>query len=124
MGNRKGIIYDRKKTGEKKQYQGMNIKRALASVAIKSRTEKESNKELRTDGDFRKYIINLIIENIQAGKSEEEALQIALNDEISKKFEYLEKQGLDIKQCFRNWERGYAKSRNIDIYNKNDGFDR
>lgn len=41
----------------------------------------------------------------------DEAVEIALKDDVAKKFEYLTKNGLDIKQCFKNWAEAYIKNR-------------
>lgn len=65
-------------------------------------------KKLNSDSENRKYIINLILENIKAGKTEEETLDIAMADERAKAFDYLEKNGLNKRQCFYNWSKSYA----------------
>ena len=89
---------------------GVNAKNI--SEDLKQKEKRKNNNIAETDGKNRQYIINLILENIKAGKTEEQALEIAINDEVAKKFEYLENNGLNKKECFRNWSRGYASSKN------------
>ena len=73
-------------------------------------------KPLNRDSENRKYIKKLIIENIKAGKTKEEALDIAMSDERAKEFDYLEKNGLNKRQCFYNWAKGYKE--NLEKNNK------
>lgn len=61
------------------------------------------------DNKNRKYVKIKINEYIQSGLSEEEALDKIMKDDIVNKFEYLTENGLNIRECFRNWARAYVK---------------
>lgn len=88
------------KTGERIQG-GLNADNAFRQI-------NKQPKKLNSDAENRKYIIDLILENVKAGKTEEEALDIAMADERAKTFDYLEKNGLNKRQCFYNWSKSYA----------------
>ena len=92
----------------KRKYQaGTQIKRAYAQSYTDS-------KKLNDDAKNRRYVMKKIIAYINSGLSEEEALQKIMEDEVANHFDYLEKNGLDKKQCFRNW----IKNKNIQPKNK------
>ena len=55
----------------------------------------------------RKYVMDTVLENMSNGMTEEDALDIIMKDSIVQKFKYLEANGCNIKECFRNWVRGY-----------------
>ena len=74
-------------------------------------TEKKVRKPCEKSQDFhnRHYVMDKIFEYIKEGKSEEEALDLIMQDEIVKEFEYLTKNGLNLRTCFSNW----VKSRKV-----------
>ena len=88
---------------------GLTAQKTQQYIIEKDRYEQRKNQQ--TDGDYRRYIISLIQKNIEQGKTMDEAIEIALKDDVAKKFEYLKKNGLDIKQCFKNWAEAYIKNR-------------
>lgn len=104
MPKKRTIEYKDRKNIFKKE-DGFRIRK----IDIDLQKEKNAVKVEPTDGDNRRYIIRLIVNNIRSGKTEEEALDIALNDKVSKSFSYLEKNGLDKRECFRNWFTSYLK---------------
>lgn len=85
-----------------------------------SRAAGQAYDENRTIGSNdtynRDYVVRTIVKDIKGGLSEEEALDKIMNDPIIKKFEYLSKNGLDIKECFRDWARRKIKKprRNVE----------
>lgn len=89
---------------------GLSAQNAQHYIIKKERYEQRKNQQ--TDGDNRRYIISLIQKNIEQGKTMDEAVEIALKDDVAKKFEYLTKNGLDIKQCFKNWAEAYISKHN------------
>ena len=56
------------------------------------------------DRKNRKEVKEKIYEYMKNGKSQEEAVGLVLQDkEITKKFKYLENNGINLRQCFINW---------------------
>lgn len=104
MPKKRTIEYKDRKNIFKKE-DGYRIRK----IDIDLQKEKSAGKVETTDGDNRRYIIRLIVNNIKSGKTEEEALDIALSDEVAKSFGYLEKNGLDKRECFRNWFTSYLR---------------
>ena len=41
------------------------------------------------------------------GMTEDDSLELIMQDKIVEQFKYLENNGCNIKNCFRNWARGY-----------------
>ena len=89
---------------------GLTAQKTQQYIIEKDRYEQRKNQQ--TDGDYRRYITSLIQKNIEQGKTMDEAVEIALKDDVAKKFEYLTKNGLDIKQCFKNWAEAYISKHN------------
>lgn len=102
MPNRRGKIQKYKLTpGVAIDNTGKNIDHQMNSVeGIKS-----------DDTKNRRYVINKILENMNNGITEEEALELIMKDKIVEQFKYLENNGCNIKICFRNWARGYKNKK-------------
>lgn len=108
MPAKRGIKYrDTKERNLSKKQSGITSR----IIDIELKKDMKANKKEPTDGDSRNYIIKLMEENIKNGKTEEEAIEIAMNDIVAERFNYLEKNGLNKKECFRNWIRGYLKTK-------------
>ncbi len=75
--------------------------------------KREKERKLTSDSENRKYITELILKNIKDGKTQEDALDIALSDEVAKSFDYLEKNGLNKRECFKNWVKNYEKNKKL-----------
>lgn len=75
----------------------------------KTRKEQEKNNTARNDEKTRREIIKMMWKNFKSGKAIDEAVEIAMQSKLSKSFDYLTKNGLDKKQCFKNWLQGYIK---------------
>lgn len=59
------------------------------------------------DTKNRTYVINKILDNMSNGMTEDDSLELIMQDKIVEQFKYLENNGCNIKNCFRNWARGY-----------------
>ena len=99
------------KAGEK-NFGGTN-----ASIAASSIKGKNHKQKINSDTENRKYIKNLILQKMEEGKTEEEALDIAMADEVAKEFDYFDKYKIDKREAFRDWVRrgrqNKVKSKNI-----------
>lgn len=73
-----------------------------ASIAKADLRRKNGNPKTK-DTENREYVQNKIIEYIEKGLSKEKAIEEIMKDPIVKEFEYLTKNGLDIRICFKNW---------------------
>lgn len=62
---------------------------------------------IRDDTKNRTYVINKILDNMSNGMTEDDSLELIMQDKIVEQFKYLENNGCNIKNCFRNWARGY-----------------
>lgn len=58
---------------------------------------------ISNDTQNRDYVARTGVKYIKEGLSEEEALDKMMNDDIVKEFKYLKNNGLDIRNCFKNW---------------------
>ena len=85
------------------------------------RAEGQAYDENRTIGSKdtynRDYVIRKVISDIKNGLSLEQALDKIMEDDIVKEFQYLANNGLNIRECFKDWaEREMKKPRrNIEI---------
>lgn len=80
---------------------GTEARKAAKEIRIKKCSE--YTKEFSNDTKNRDYVVREEIKYIKEGLSEEKALEKLMNDKIVKEFEYLKKNGLDIRNCFKNW---------------------
>lgn len=55
------------------------------------------------DTENRQYVINKVKKYIIQGKNIEEAIELIMQEDIINSFEYLTKNGLDIRTCIKNW---------------------
>ena len=99
------------KAGEK-NYGGTN-----ASIAASSIKEKNNKSKVNSDTENRAYIKRIILQKMEEGKTEEEALDIAMADDVAKEFDYFDKYKIDKREAFRDWTRreiqNKGKSKNI-----------
>ena len=78
--------------------------------AIKTEVQlNEKNKTISNDTQNRDYVVKTGIRYMESGLSEDEAIEKLMNDEIVQKFEYLKNNGVDIKNCFKNWIKSGKK---------------
>ena len=82
-----------------------------ASMAKADLKREKGNPQKTTDTKNREYVKDKIVEYIKSGLSEEKAIEEIMKDPIVKEFEYLTKNGLDIKECFKNWVRSKMNPR-------------
>ncbi len=88
---------------KKKYIPGLSASRTAGQIYDKNRTIGSN------DTYNRKYVAKTIAENIQNGLSEEEALDKIMKDPIVKEFEYLTKNGLNLRECFKDWAQKELK---------------
>lgn len=70
----------------------------------------DENRTIGSDDTYnRDYVVRTIVNDIKNGLSEEEALDKIMKDPIIKQFEYLSKNGLNIRECFKDWARREIK---------------
>lgn len=92
---------------EQKKFKSWTIRQIGCEI------EKEENRKiiqrqteqlnLNQDYENRKYVKKKIAEHMEKGMSQEEAVDLIMQEDIVSQFEYLKKNGLDIRQCFLNW---------------------
>ena len=90
----------------------MNPKNKINEMKIcnvEQEIRKKQKIEVSNDTQNRNYVVRAGVEYIKAGLSEEETLDKLMNDDIVKEFEYLKKNGLDIRNCFKNWIKAAMK---------------
>lgn len=91
---------------KQKYIPGLSARRAAGQVYDENRTIGSK------DTYNRDYVIRKVISDIKNGFSLEQALDKIMEDDIVKEFEYLKKNGIDIKSCFKDWvEREIKKPR-------------
>ena len=73
----------------------------------------EMNKKQSDDSKNREYVMKKMLGYLKDGLSEEMVLDKIMEDPISKEFEYLSKNGLDKRNCFRNWMNSVMKRKNM-----------
>ena len=61
----------------------------------------------------RQYVQNKIKQYIEQGMQQKEIVERILNDSIMEKFEYLTRNGLDIKLCVTDWVQSAVKRYNV-----------
>ena len=61
------------------------------------------------DTQNRKYVIDKSIALLQQGKSIEEVMNEIMEDDIIQEFQYLAKNGLDIRNTIRQWVEANSK---------------
>ena len=84
----------------------------IDNIAYREELKRNSVAGIKTnDTKNRQYVINTIIENISKGMTEEEALDSIMQNDIVHEFEYLKNNGCNLKECFKNWIRGYISRR-------------
>lgn len=85
---------------------GINTRLAFRDV-----NDRES-KIYSKDTQNRDYVVRTITSYVKNGLELEQALDKIMKDDIVKEFEYLRKNGIDIRTCFKNWaQREIAKPR-------------
>ena len=90
---------------KKKYIPGLSVSRAFSQAY-------GENKKVSSDTLNRDYVVRTVVSYINKGISMEKALDKIMEDDIVKEFEYLTKNGLDMKKCFRDWvEREINKPR-------------
>ena len=72
-------------------------------TAHKIQADIKPKNKVSNDTQNRDYVARTGEKYIKEGLSEEEAIDKLMNDKIVKEFEYLTKNGLDIRNCFKNW---------------------
>ena len=78
---------------------GYNIDTCSTRIIAQTRVNKTEQ-----DRKNRKEVKEKIYEYMKNGKSQEEAVDLVLQDkEITEKFKYLENNGVNLRQCFINW---------------------
>ena len=87
---------------KQKYIPGLSASRTAGQIYDKNRTIGSN------DTYNRKYVAKTIAENIQNGLSEE-ALDKIMQDPIVKEFEYLTKNGLNLRECFKDWAQRELK---------------
>ena len=86
------------------------------SIGVRIESKEKSVAGIKSDDTKnREYVMNTLIDNISKGMTEDEALDLMMQNDVVKEFEYLQKNGCDIKECFRNWIRGFSKRRGKDF---------
>lgn len=71
----------------------------------------DENRTIGSDDTYnRDYVVRTIVNDIKNGLSEEKALDKIMKDPIIKQFEYLSKNGLNIRECFKDWARREIKN--------------
>ena len=84
----------------------MNSRNRITGVEV-YRAVKEVRQKIEApisnDTQNRDYVARTGVKYIKEGLSEEEALDKMMNDDIVKEFKYLKNNGLDIRNCFKNW---------------------
>lgn len=63
------------------------------------------------DTKNREYVIKKILKNMSNGMTEDEALDVIMQDNIVLQFDYLKSNGCNLKECFKNWVKGYKKQK-------------
>lgn len=63
------------------------------------------------DSQNRRYVVDKVLEFMKCGKSLDEAVDLIMQDNIMKEFDYWTKNNLDVKQCIVNLVRTYPKNR-------------
>ncbi len=87
---------------------GLGINFAYQEVLQKAeRTPKIYDK----DSQNRRYVVDKVLEFMKCGKSLDEAVDLIMQDDIMKEFDYWTKNNLDVKQCIVNLVRTYPKNR-------------
>lgn len=67
---------------------------------------RESQKpQISQDTKNRNYVVEKMTEYMQNGLTEDEAVEKIMKDPIVEQFEYLTKNKIDIRRCFRDWTR-------------------
>lgn len=92
------ISYQRAK--ENKITPGIAIKRTIQYI---KQDEKNKSDTRSDDTKNRQYLVNKGIAYLKEGKNIEQALDLIMEDEVITNFEYLTKNGLDIRTCIKNW---------------------
>ncbi len=81
--------------------------RITSSINVPIKAEDPS----KNDRENRNNVLKSIEEYISKGKTLDEALEILSSDEVIKKqFEYLKRNGLDLRNTFKSWYESYKKS--------------
>ena len=94
---------------EERKYRGAYIKEVVNDMVRKNSEKNRANRQ-NEDTDNRRYVIDTIINYMtQESCSIDEAVDKIMQDPIVKKFKYLENNGLEIKNCFKNWANGIIK---------------
>lgn len=71
---------------------------------LRKRYQKQKEElNLNQDYENRKYVKKKIAEYMETGMSQQKAVDLIMQDDIVSQFDYLKKNGLDIRQCFLNW---------------------
>ena len=86
------------------------IESLKASKMTKHKKYLEHKPVVTNDTLNRDYVVREGVKYIKEGLSEEKALDKLMNDDIVKEFEYLKKNGLDIRNCFKNWINAEIKN--------------
>ena len=84
---------------------GLSINYAWEQVLAKRRVE--ASKVQNQDSQNRKYVADKVHEYMEAGKSLDEAVDLIMQDDIIKEFDYWAKNGLDVRQCVKNLVKSY-----------------
>lgn len=78
----------------------------------------ERKKESATDKDRenRSRVLRQIEEAVSKGENLDKVVEkLANNDEITKQFEYLTRNGLDLRRIFKSWYESSQKSKDIKV---------
>lgn len=88
---------------------GLSAKNTQYFIEIEKRRESLQNE----DQENRRYVRNKIKQYIELGMQQKEIVEKILNDSIMEKFEYLTRNGLDIKLCVTDWVQSTVKRQNV-----------
>ncbi len=88
---------------------GVAIEYAAKSIMGQKNMQKSPNE----DQENRRYVQNKIKQYIEQGMQQKEIVEKILNDSIMEKFEYLTRNGLDIKLCVTDWVQSAVKRQNV-----------
>lgn len=95
----------RKRVSERGSYARRFIEEEIIKNEInKNDINKDKKVEIAKDSDNRKNVIETIQEYMARGNSLQNAVELVMKDKgLIEPFDYLVKNGLDLRQCFTNW---------------------
>lgn len=110
----------------RKRFEDYSVTNSIMKKVREKENEKYNKHRRRQvgidiDTNKRRYVVSKIKQYMEDGMSNEEAINLVMEEkEIINQFSYLIKNGIDIKQSFRNWTSFLNKNKDKQEHN-NDG---